>query len=190
MSPSLRCDYRKTQPNFHDFSRGLRYRITVKVYFRRSPTLYHMVSISIAMINIAVLPFLTAGNKSKCGTRRNLTPFQILRPPPCHTLTQRPLLHPAQTSCPTATRTHPLRHPSLKVARNSTTRKFSTTHKRCNSNDPMSMFERFTWELHATFPGNHQRWHHGDSAEPPEKQRADTRRNPASSRARSRAPAQ
>jgi len=49
----------------------------------------------------------------------------------------------------------PLHHPTPKVARNSATRKINTAHKRCNSNGPVSKFERFTWELRATFFGNH-----------------------------------
>jgi len=44
-------------------------------------------------------------------------------------------------------------HP--KVACNSGARTFSSTPKRCNSNDVISMFEMFTWELHATFLRNH-----------------------------------
>ena len=44
-------------------------------------------------------------------------------------------------------------HP--KVACNSGDRTFSSTPKRCNSNDVISMFEMFTWELHATFLRNH-----------------------------------
>ena len=44
-------------------------------------------------------------------------------------------------------------HP--KVACNSGDRTFSSTPKRCNSNDAISMFEMFTWELHATFLRNH-----------------------------------
>ena len=42
-----------------------------------------------------------------------------------------------------------------KVARNSPWSVFNIVHKRCNSNDAISMFERFTWELRATLLGNH-----------------------------------
>ncbi len=38
-----------------------------------------------------------------------------------------------------------LHRPTPKVARNSATRKFNTAHKRCNTNDLVSRFERFTW---------------------------------------------
>ena len=44
-----------------------------------------------------------------------------------------------------------------KVARNSPWSVFNIVHKRCNSNDAISMFERFTWELRATLLGNHVR---------------------------------
>ena len=44
-----------------------------------------------------------------------------------------------------------------KVARNSPWSVFNIVHKRCNSNDAISMFERFTWELRATLLGNHSR---------------------------------
>ena len=45
--------------------------------------------------------------------------------------------------------------PTPNVAHNSPRSVFITTHKRCNSNDPIYMFERFTWELRATLLGNH-----------------------------------
>ena len=62
--------------------------------------------------------------------------------------------HPTAPPTPSP---HPSDPPLLapKVARNSATRKFGTAHKRCNSNGPVSTFERFTWELRATFFGNH-----------------------------------
>ena len=47
--------------------------------------------------------------------------------------------------------------PTPNVAHNSPRSVFITTHKRCNSNDPIYMFERFTWELRATLLGNHAR---------------------------------
>ena len=49
-----------------------------------------------------------------------------------------------QASYPTTAHT-PLHHPTPKVARNSATRKINTAHKRCNTNDLVSKFERFTW---------------------------------------------
>ena len=45
----------------------------------------------------------------------------------------------------------------LKVARNSPRSVFNTVHKRCNFNEPICMFERFTWELRATLLGNYAR---------------------------------
>ena len=43
----------------------------------------------------------------------------------------------------------------LKVAHNSPWSVFDTAHKRCNPNDSILMFERFTWELRATLLGNY-----------------------------------
>ena len=43
----------------------------------------------------------------------------------------------------------------LKVAHNSPWSVFDTVHKRCNFNEPICMFERFTWELRATLLGNY-----------------------------------
>ena len=43
----------------------------------------------------------------------------------------------------------------LKVAHNSPRSVFNTVHKHCNSNDHISLFERFTWELRATLLGNY-----------------------------------
>ena len=48
------------------------------------------------------------------------------------------------------------KHSTPKVAGNSPRSVFNTAHKRCNSNDPISMFERFTWELHAKLQGAHR----------------------------------
>ena len=45
----------------------------------------------------------------------------------------------------------------LKVAHNSPRSVFDTAHKRCNPNDSILMFERFTWELRATLLGNYAR---------------------------------
>ena len=53
------------------------------------------------------------------------------------------------------TRRHPS-PPTPKVAGNSPRSVFNTAHKRCNSNDPIYMFERFTWELHAKLHGAHR----------------------------------
>ena len=83
-----------------------------------------------------------------------------------------------------------------KVARNSATRKFGTAHKRCNSNGLVSKFERFTWELRATFFGNHaqrcQRCPHAPTHAnaAPHHRTQDRHRAPASSRASTHTPAQ
>ena len=67
--------------------------------------------------------------------------------PPQHPNTSRP---PDATPTPgrhpaPGRRPAPLHRPTPKVARNSATRKFNTAHKRCNTNDRVSRFERFTW---------------------------------------------
>ena len=65
---------------------------------------------------------------------------------------------PAPTpSLPAPTPEHTKEATPQKVAHNSPWSVFNTVHKRCNSNDAISMFERFTWELRATLLGNHAR---------------------------------
>ena len=60
---------------------------------------------------------------------------------------------PAPTpSLPAPSTTNPL---PQKVAGNFPWSVFNTAHKRCNSNDAISILERFAWELHATLLGNH-----------------------------------
>ena len=84
------------QPIFFSFVSGLHYRKTVKLYFRRISTFYLVVSIYENSSFRRFLSFLTAGNKSKCGTLRRLTDPQqstaepILRPvsPPKRQATQ------------------------------------------------------------------------------------------------------
>ena len=58
---------------------------------------------------------------------------------------------PGRVVCtlPLSSATHP------KVARNLTRSFFDVAHKRCNSNDPISMFEIITRELRATLLRNH-----------------------------------
>ena len=74
------------QPVFLSFASGVPYRKTVKPYFRRIAPFYLLVSICENMPFRQFLSFLTAGNKSKCGTLHCLThPRQstvesILRP--------------------------------------------------------------------------------------------------------------
>ena len=86
MTISLRRGYRKMQPIFFSFVSGLHYRKTVKLYFRRISTFYLVVSIYENTPFRQLLSFLTAGNKSKCGTLhrlthpRQLTVEPILRP--------------------------------------------------------------------------------------------------------------
>ena len=86
MTLSVRCGYRKMQPIFFSFVSGLHYRKTVKLYFRRISTFYLVVSIYENTPFRQLLSFLTAGNKSKCGTLhrlthpRQLTVEPILRP--------------------------------------------------------------------------------------------------------------
>ena len=65
--------------------------------------------------------------------------------PPRHLCPRHPILHPPQ-------RTH---SPSLNLAHNFPWSVFNTAHKRCNSNDTLLIFKRFTWELRATLLGNH-----------------------------------
>ena len=73
MTLSLRRGYRKMQPIFFSFVSGLRYRKTVKLYFRRTSTVDLVVSIYENASFRRFLSFLTAGNKSKCGTLQRLT---------------------------------------------------------------------------------------------------------------------
>ena len=106
----------------------------------------------------------------------------------------------------TRPRPHPPSPPHPKVARNSATRKFNTAHKRCNPNDLVSKFERFTWNyvrhFRATTPnGAHTRPHtptRQRSSAPPNLRAPATApqprhahpRAPASSRASTHTPAQ
>ena len=61
------------QPDFHDFGSGLRYRTTVKPSFRSVMRFYLLVSIYENTSFWRFLSFLTAGNKSYCGTLQHLT---------------------------------------------------------------------------------------------------------------------
>ena len=86
MTLSVRRGYRKMQPIFFSFVSGLHYRKTVKLYFRRIATFDLVVSICENTLFQRFSSFLTAGNKSYCGTLPRLThPRQstvepILRP--------------------------------------------------------------------------------------------------------------
>ena len=73
MTLSVRCGYRKMQPIFFSFVSGLHYRKTVKLYFRRISTFDLVVSICENMLFQRFSSFLTAGNKSYCGTLQRLT---------------------------------------------------------------------------------------------------------------------
>lgn len=73
MTLSVRRGYRKKQPILHSFVSGVAYRIIVKLYFRRKSTFYLVVSICENTSFRRFLSFLTAGNKSKCGTLQRLT---------------------------------------------------------------------------------------------------------------------
>ena len=61
------------QPIFFSFASGLHYRKTVKLYFRRIATFDLVVSICENMLFQRFSSFLTAGNKSYCGTLQRLT---------------------------------------------------------------------------------------------------------------------
>ena len=61
------------QPIFFSFASGLHYRKTVKLYFCRISTIYLLVSIYENVSFRLFSSFLTAGNKSKCGTLQRLT---------------------------------------------------------------------------------------------------------------------
>ena len=107
MTLSVRRDYRKMQPIFFSFVSGLRYRKTVKLYFRRISMFYLVVSIYENTSFRRFLSFLTAGNKSYCGTLQRLTHPQqstakpIFRPvsPPNRQASQR---KPVTLSSPSA----------------------------------------------------------------------------------------
>ena len=73
MTLSVRRGYRKMQHIFFSFVSGLHYRKTVKLYFRRIATFDLVVSICENMPFQCFSSFLTAGNKSKCGTLHRLT---------------------------------------------------------------------------------------------------------------------
>ena len=116
MTLSVRCGYRKMQPIFFSFVSGLHYRKTVKLYFRRISTFDLVVSICENMLFQRFSSFLTAGNKSYCGTLQRLTHpqqstakpiFSILSRPNCQVL-QRKLF--ALSSVSTQTSSHPRRH--------------------------------------------------------------------------------
>ena len=64
------------QPIFFSFASGLHYRKTVKLYFRRIATFDLVVSICENTLFQRFLSFLTAGNKSYCGTLQRLTGSQ------------------------------------------------------------------------------------------------------------------
>ena len=86
MTLSVRRGYRKMQPIFFSFVSGLHYRKTVKLYLSRISAFDLVVSICENMLFQCFSSFLTAGNKSYCGTFQRLThPRQstvepILRP--------------------------------------------------------------------------------------------------------------
>ena len=61
------------QPIFCSFASGLPYRKTVKLHFCRISTIYLLVSIYENVSFRLFSSFLTAGNKSKCGTLQRLT---------------------------------------------------------------------------------------------------------------------
>ena len=61
------------QPIFCSFASGLPYRKTVKLHFCRISTIDLLVSIYENMLFRLFSSFLTAGNKSKCGTLQRLT---------------------------------------------------------------------------------------------------------------------
>ena len=73
MTLSVRCSYRKMQPIFCSFASGLPYRKTVKLHFCRISTIDLLVSIYENVSFRLFSSFLTAGNKSKCGTLQRLT---------------------------------------------------------------------------------------------------------------------
>ena len=73
MTLSVRRGYRKMQPIFCSFTSGVHYRKTVKRHFRSILPFDLVVSIYENMPFRLFSSFLTAGNKSKCGTLQRLT---------------------------------------------------------------------------------------------------------------------
>ena len=61
------------QPIFLSFASGVAYRKIVKLHFRSAMRFYLLVSIYENMLFQRFLSFLTAGNKSYCGTLQHLT---------------------------------------------------------------------------------------------------------------------
>ena len=78
------------QPIFLSFVSGVAYRKIVKRHFRSISTIDHLVSISNCSPKVAKLLFLTAGNKSYCGTLQRLTHPQQS--------TDSPILEPVSSS--------------------------------------------------------------------------------------------
>ena len=64
------------QPIFLSFASGVAYRKIVKRHFRSISSIDQLVSISNYSTKVAKLLFLTAGNKSYCGTLQRLTDSQ------------------------------------------------------------------------------------------------------------------
>ena len=64
------------QPIFLSFASGVAYRKIVKLHFRSISSIDQLVSISNYSTKVAKLLFLTAGNKSYCGTLQRLTDSQ------------------------------------------------------------------------------------------------------------------
>ena len=64
------------QPIFLSFASGVAYRKIVKLHFRSISSIDRLVSISNYSTKVAKLLFLTAGNKSYCGTLQHLTDSQ------------------------------------------------------------------------------------------------------------------
>jgi len=104
------------QPIFFSFVSGLHYRKTVKLYFCRISTIYLLVSIYENVSFRLFSSFLTAGNKSKCGTLQRLTHpqqstaeaiFRLVSPPKRQAMQGKPIvLSPISTQTSSHLREH------------------------------------------------------------------------------------
>ncbi len=136
------------QPIFLSFASGVAYRKIVKRHFRSISTIDHLVSISNCSPKVAKLLFLTAGNKSYCGTLQRLTHPQQS--------TNSPILEPVSSSKRQASQRKPSRHPStLELLLTPMSHVIppgpdsSTARKPRNINDPISNPETSSGELRA-----------------------------------------
>ena len=107
------------QPIFLSFASGVAYRKIVKLHFRSISSIDQLVSISNYSTKVAKLLFLTAGNKSYCGTLQRLTHPQQS--------TVSPILEPVSSSMRQASQRKPCALSSTPAQTSSRLRKHRTS---------------------------------------------------------------